>query len=331
MFVERKTQRFLDALRGATGPKIHELTPGEARRFWAVTQAVEVTSLPADIEDLTVPGGPTGTVSIRIVRPPHQPDPLPALVYLHGGGWMVGDRDTHDRLVRDFANGAGVAVVLVDFTRAPEAQYPVALEQAYAATRWVAENGRERNLDPTRIGVGGDDTGGNLAAAVTLLAKERRGPRISVQLLLYPVTDADFETQTYQQFGLGGWLSRDTMKWFWARYLPDESARVRPTASPLRASLDQLDGLPPALVITAENDVVRDEGEAYAQKLSMAGVEVTAVSYLGTIHDFMVLNPLANTPAPRAAIPQACELLRRMLGTGLAAPSPGPTFAGFRG
>jgi acetyl esterase/lipase len=142
-------------------------------------------------------------------------------------------------------------------------------------------------------------------------------------LLLYPVTDADFETQTYHQFGLSGWLTRDTMKWFWARYLPDEAARVRPTASPLRASLDQLDGLPPALVITAENDVLRDEGEAYAQKLSMAGVEVTAVSYLGTIHDFMVLNPLANTPAPRAAIAQTCELLRRMLGTGVAAPSPG--------
>jgi len=331
MFVERKTQRFLDALRGATGPKIHELTPGEARRFWALTQAVEVPSLPADVEDLTIIGGPTGTISIRIVRPPNHPDPLPALLYLHGGGWMLCDRDTHNRLVRDLANGAGVAVVFVDFTRAPEAQYPVALEQAYAATRWAAEQGHLHHLDPTRIGVAGDDTGGNLAAGVTLLAKERRGPQIAVQVLLYPVTNADFETGTYQQFGLNGWPSRDMMKWFWNRYLPDESARARPTASPLRASLDQLDGLPPALVITAENDVLRDEGEAYAQKLSMAGVDVTAVSYLGTIHDFMVLNPLANTPAPKAAIAQACELLRRMLGSGASAATQGPSLLRSRG
>jgi acetyl esterase len=323
MFVERKTQRFLDALRGATGPKLHELTPGEARRFWALTQAVDVVNLSADIEDLTITGGPTGSISLRIVRPEHHSDPLPALVYLHGGGWMLGDRDTHNRLVCDLANGAGVAVVFVDFTRAPEAQYPVALEQAYTATRWVAEQGQQHGLDPGKISVGGDDAGGNLAAGVTLLAKERHTPRISLQLLFNPVTDANFETATYQQFGLGGWPSSDTMKWFWSRYLPDEAARVRPTASPLRASLDQLDGLPPALVITAENDVLRDEGEAYAQKLSMAGVEVTATSYLGTIHDFMVLNPLANTPAPRAAIAQACELLRRVFHTGAAGAVPG--------
>lgn len=329
MFVERTTQRFLDSLRVADRPKIHELTPGDARRVWVATQAVEVARPPADIEDLTIPGGPTGTVSLRIVRPQNQRDPLPALLYFHGGGWVLGDRDTHDRLIRELATGAGVAVVFVDFTRSPEAQYPVAIEQGYAATRWVAEHGREHSLDPNRVAVAGDDTGGNLAAAVTLLAKDRRGPPIAFQLLFYPVTDTDFETSTYQQFGIGGWLTRDAMKWFWSRYLPEESTRVRPTASPLRASLDQLDGLPPALVITAENDVLRDEGEAYAQKLAMAGVEVTAVSYLGTIHDFVVLNPIANTPAPRAAIAQACDFLRRVLGTGSGRPA--PAMAGSRG
>jgi acetyl esterase len=330
MFVERRTQRFLDALRVAGGPKIHELTPGEARRVWAATQAVEVSKLPADIDDRTIPGGPTGTVSLRILRPRDRTHPLPALMYFHGGGWVVGDRDTHDRLIRELANGADVAVVFVDFTRAPEAQYPVAIEQAYSATRWVAEMGREIDLDPTRIAVAGDDAGGNLAAAVTLLAKERRAPQIVAQLLFYPVTDADFDTGSYHQFANDVWLTRETMKWCWSRYLPDESARARPTASPLRGSLDQLDGLPPALVISAENDVLRDEGEAYAQKLGMAGVEVTAVSYLGTIHDFLLLNPIAATPAPRAAIAQACEFLRRVLGTGVADPRQAPALVSAR-
>ena len=318
MFVERRTQRFLDALRVAGGPKIHELSPGEARRVWAGTQAVDVPKLPADIDDRTIPGGPTGTVSLRILRPRDRPQPLPAVIYCHGGGWVVGDRDTHDRLVRELANGADVAIVLVDFTRAPEAQYPVAIEQAYSATRWVAERGHEINIDPTRLAVAGDDTGGTIATAITMLAKDRRGPRLVSQLLFYPVTDTDFDTGSYQQFATGLWLTAETMKWFWSRYLPDESARSRPTASPLRATLDQLDGLPPALVITAENDVLRDEGEAYAQKLTMAGVDVTAVSYLGTIHDFVVLNPITGTPAPRAAIAQACGFLRRTLGTGAA-------------
>lgn len=315
MFVEPNTQRFLEALRALGGPRIHELSPGDARRFFATTQAVNVSRPPTDIDDRTIPGGPTGTVSVRVVRPQGHPEPLPVVLYFHGGGWMLGDRDTHDRLIRELANGAEIALIFVDFTRSPDAQYPVAIEQAYAATKWVAEHGQELNLDPSRLAVAGDDAGGNLAAAVTLLAKDRRGPRITFQLLFYPVTDTDFDTASYDQFGGGPWLTRDAMKWFWKHYLPDEKARVRPTASPLRASLDQLEGLPPALVITAENDVLRDDGEAYAQKLTMAGVEVTAVSYLGTIHDFVVLNSITDAPAARAAIAQACEALRRALGT----------------
>ena len=202
---------------------------------------------------------------------------------------MLGDRDTHDRLIRELATGAGVTVVFVDFTRSPEAQYPVAIEQGYAATRWVAEHGRETQSRPKPGRRSGDDTGGNLAAAIILLAKDRRGPPIAFQLLFYPVTDTDFETSTYQQFGIGGWLTRDAMKWFWSHISRRNRRGFGPQRRPLRASLDQLDGLPPALVITAENNVLRDEGEAYAQKLAMAGVEVTAVSYLGTIHDFIVL------------------------------------------
>jgi acetyl esterase len=249
-------------------------------------------------------------VSIRIVRPKGVTGPLPAVLYFHGGGWILGDKETHDRLVRDLANGARAAVVFVNYTPSPEAHYPVAIEQAYAATTWVAEHGAGVNLDASRLVVAGESVGGNMVAAVTLLAKQRGGPKIHRQAMFYPVTDANFDTPSYQQFADGPWLTREAMKWYWNAYAPDSAVRSEPTASPLRASLEQLAGLPPALLLTDENDVLRDEGEAYAHKLMGAGVRVTATRYLGTIHDFMLLNPIAETPAPRAAIAQAVGILR---------------------
>jgi acetyl esterase len=231
-------------------------------------------------------------------------------MYFHGGGWILGDKETHDRLVREIAHGAQAAVVFVDYARSPEAKYPVAIEQAYLATKKIAEYGASLGIDPSRLAVAGDSVGGNMVAAVTLLAKARGGPQIDFQAMFYPVTNADLDTQTYQRFGADGyWLSREAMRWFWDSYAPT-SVRMEPTASPLQASLDQLRGLPPALVITDENDVLRDEGEAYAHKLMAAGVPVIATRYLGTIHDFMLLNPITHTPAPRAAIAQATDILR---------------------
>ena len=227
------------------------------------------------------------------------------------GAWVLGDKDTHDRLVREIANGANAAVVFVDFTRSPEAKYPVAIEEAYAVTRYMAEHGKTFNLDSSRLAVAGDSVGGNMAAAVTHLAKERRAPNITFQTLFYPVTDANFDTPSYHQFATGHWLTREAMKWFWNHYLPDEAATEQPTASPLQASLEQLRGLPPALVITGEFDVLRDEDEAYAHKLTEAGVHVTAVRYLGTIHDFVMLNAITNTPAARSAIALANDSLQR--------------------
>lgn len=232
-------------------------------------------------------------------------------MYFHGGGWVLGDRETHDRLVREIANGAIAAVVFVDFTRSPEAKYPVAIEEAYAATKYVAENGRSLNLDSSRLAVAGDSVGGNMAAVVTLLAKERGGPKIGFQLLFYPVADANFDTPSYHEFATGHFLTREAMKWFWRHYLPDDAAGKRLTASPLQASVQQLTGLPPALVITGEFDVLRDEGEAYAHKLNEAGVHVTAVRCLGTIHDFVMLNAIAGTPAARSAIALAADNLQR--------------------
>jgi acetyl esterase len=252
-------------------------------------------------------------VSIRIVRPQGVTGTLPVAMYIHGGGWILGDKETHDRLVREIANGAQVAVVFVNYTPSPEARYPVAIEQAYTATKWAAEHGAEARLDPSRLAAVGDSVGGNMVAALTLLAKQRNGPKIAFQVLFYPVTDASFDTPSYREFANGPWLTREAMKWFWDAYAPDERVRAEVTASPLRASLEQLRGLPPALLITNEADVLRDEGEAYAHKLMSAGVRVTAVRYLGAIHDLVLLNPIAETPAPRAAIAQANAMLRQAL------------------
>jgi acetyl esterase len=310
--LELHTQQFVDSLAGA--PPIYMLSPADARSVLVQAQSIPVGKPSAQIEDITLPVGPTGSVPVRIVRPTATAEVLPVVMYFHGGGWILGDRDTHDRLVREIAVGAKAAVVFVDYARAPEARYPIAIEQAYAATRYVADNGASLRVDPLRLAVAGDSVGGNMAAAVTLMAKQRRGPKIAFQVLFYPVTDAGFDTPSYAQFADGPWLTKRAMEWFWDAYLPDPAARKQPTATPLNASPDQLAGLPEALVIVDENDVLRDEGEAYARKLSDAGVRVTSVRYNGTIHDFVMLNALADTPATRGAIEQAVSALKGALG-----------------
>jgi acetyl esterase len=302
--------RFVKRLAAQGGPPLYTLSPAEARAVLAGVQAGEILRFEADSEDCTISGGPTGEIALRIVRPRDLPGPLPVVLYVHGGGWVLGDKVTHDRLVREIATGAQATVVFVDYARSPEAHYPVAVEQAYAATQWVAANGASMNVDPSRLALVGDSVGGNMVAAVTLLAKERGGPRIAFQVLFYPVTDARFDTASYTQFAEGPWLTRKAMEWFWDSYAPDVARRNEPTASPLRASLEQLQGLPPALIITDECDVLRDEGEAYAHKLLEAGVPVTAVRYLGAIHDFVLLNPIVQSLPTRAALAQATAALR---------------------
>lgn len=311
--VEPGSQAFLDALAKAGGPPIYTLAPEAARAVLAGAQAVPVARPDADIQDRTIPVGPLGQVNLRIVRPKGNKARLPAVLYIHGGGWVLGDKETHDRLIREIAVGAGAAVVFVDYHRSPKAQYPVPGEEAYAALAYVAAHADDVNIDPERIAIAGDSVGGALAAAVTLMAKERGGPKLVQQVLFYPVADADFDTGSYIQFAEGPWLTRKAMQWFWDQYLPDRAKRREPTAAPLRATLDQLRGLPPALVITDENDVLRDEGEAYAAKLAAAGVPVVQVRYLGAIHDFVMLNGLAETQPTRGAIAQAIDALKRAL------------------
>jgi len=314
--IEPHTEQWLDKLAAASagGPPLYELSPADARQVLRDVQAsVPVQLQPADIDDRVIDGGPTGQVSIRIVRPAGATGVLPVVFHSHGGGWILGDKDTHERLDRELANAAQAVVVFVDYTPAPDAHYPVQNEQAYAALQWAIANAAQIGADPARVALVGDSVGGNMTAALTLMAKERGGPQIAAQVLFYPVTNASLDTGTYQRYADGPWLTREAMRWFWDSYLPDKERRPEITASPLQATLDQLRGLPPALIINGEHDVLRDEGEAYARKLTQAGVPVTQVRYAGTIHDFVLLNPITDTPAPRAAIAQAASYLRSAL------------------
>jgi acetyl esterase/lipase len=309
--LEPAAQAFVEAT--ADPPYLFELGPIEGRKAVDEVQAGEIAMPDIDEEWVTVSGGPSGEVSVRIVKPAGATGPLPAVLYIHGAGWVFGDAHTHDRLVRELVVGANAAVVFPEYSLSPEAKYPTAIEEVFAVARWVATQGAAKGLDASRLAVAGDSVGGNMAAALTLLAKERGEVTFVAQVLFYPVTNAAFDTPSYDQFATGYFLRRDGMQWFWDQYTTDDRERAEITASPLRASLEQLAGLPPALVITGEADVLRDEGEAYAAKLRAAGVAVTTVRYAGITHDFVMLNALRGTQAAEGAISQAIAALRAAL------------------
>jgi acetyl esterase/lipase len=308
--LEPASQAFVEAT--STPPFIYELTPAEARKVLDDVQAAPIDKLPVEDEWTTVPAE-VGEVDVRIVRPPDAAGSLPVIVYMHGGGWVLGNAGTHDRLVRELVVGTGAAVAFVEYDRSPEVHYPVAIEQGYATAQWIVRNGSEFGLDPERMAVAGESVGGCMTAALALMAKERGDVRFVQQSMWYPVTDAAMDTESYEEFAEGYFLTAKGMAWFWDAYLPDVDRRSEPFASPLRASDEQLDGLPPAFVIVDEADPLRDEGEAYAGRLRGAGVPVTTVRYDGITHDFMMLNPLSETHATRAAIAQAISILRDAL------------------
>ncbi|MBD8192790.1 alpha/beta hydrolase [Pseudomonas fluorescens] len=311
--VEHNTQAFLDVLNAGTGKPMEQLTPKEARAVLTGAQAgVKLTLPKADVSQKTiqVDGKP---LDLTIVRPAGVKGTLPVFMFFHGGGWVLGDYPTHERLVRDLVVGSGAVAVFVNYTPSPEAHYPVAINQAYGATKWVAEHGKEINVDGKRLAVAGNSVGGNMAAVVSLMAKDKGTPAIKFQLLLWPVTDANFETASYNQYAEGHFLTKNMMKWFWGNYTTDANQRAEIYASPLRATTDQLKGLPPALIQTAGADVLRDEGEAYARKLDAAGVPVTAVRYNGMIHDYGLLNVVSQVPAVRSALLQASDELKQHL------------------
>ncbi|MEU9525512.1 alpha/beta hydrolase [Streptomyces sp. NPDC048210] len=298
----------------ANPPYLFELAPADGRKAVDEVQSGDGVAKPEiDEEWITVKGGPTGDVWARIVKPAGATGTLPVILYIHGAGWVFGNAHTHDRLVRELAVGAGAAVVFPEYDLSPEARYPVAIEQNYAVARWIVQDGATKQLDGARLAVAGDSVGGNMTAALTLMAKQRGDVALKHQVLFYPVTDASFDTGSYRQFATGYFLRRDGMQWFWDQYTTDEAERAQITASPLRATTEQLSGLPAALVITGEADVLRDEGEAYADKLREAGVPVTAVRFQGIIHDFVMLDALRGTHAAEAAITMAVQTLRTAL------------------
>jgi acetyl esterase len=308
--LEPASQAFVEAT--AQPPFLYELSPAEARAVLDDVQAAPIEKLPVQERWITVPAD-VGDVPVRIVRPEDAVEPLPVVLYMHGGGWVLGNAGTHDRLVRELAVGARAAIVFVEYDRSPEARYPVAIEQGYATARWIIREGAAYGLDAGRMAVAGDSVGGNMSAALALMAADRGDVRFVHQSMYYPVTDAAMDTGSYAQFAEGYFLTAKTMAWFWDAYVPDIERRAEPYASPLRAREDQLAGLPSAFVIVDEADVLRDEGEAYAARLRKAGVAVTTVRYDGITHDFMMLNPLSDTHATRAAIGQAISVLSEAL------------------
>jgi acetyl esterase len=308
MPLDPQARFVLDQLAAQGGPQLHEMTPSEAR------QAFEAMQLPfpgepvARIEEREIAGA-AGPLRARVYVPDGVSAPAPAVVYFHGGGWVIGSPNTHENLCKALANRARATVVSVDYRLAPEHRFPAAAEDCHAAARTVAERGAEIGVDGTRIAVAGDSAGGNLAAVVALMARDRGGPRLRHQVLIYPVTDADFETPSYRENADGYLLTRDTMRWFWDHYVPDRAARTSPYAAPLRA--EKLVGLPPATVVTAEYDPLRDEGEAYAARLREAGVAVECTRHDGQIHGFVQLLDVFD--AARRAVDRIGEVLRTAL------------------
>jgi acetyl esterase len=291
-------------------PFLYEMGPEAARNLLEELQSAPI-DMPSLNEQWVEVECPLGDVRVRIVRPAGVSDALPAVVYMHGGGWVLGSAATHDRLVRELAVGANAAVAFVEYARSPEARYPVAIEQGYSTAAWIARNGANAGLDSDKIAVAGDSVGGNMAAVLALLAKERGDVRFIHQSMYYPVTDAAMDTASYAEFAEGPYITAKTMEWFWDCYLEHGSQRAEINVSPNRASVDQLRGLPPALLLVDEADVLRDEGEAYAAKLRAAGVPITTARFEGTIHDFMMLNALSDTSSARAAVALATHALRQ--------------------
>ena len=310
--IDRRIKSFLKVLNSGDGPPMEQTKPADARKVLEGAQnSVKTDTSGIDITEKTITQNGV-SVKLFIVRPSGQSGVLPVFMFFHGGGWVLGDFPTHKRFVRDLVVYSGLACVFVEYTRSPEAKYPVALNECFAGTKWVAEHGAEINVDGKRMAVAGNSVGGNLTAAVALMAKVNNLD-LKFQLLFWPVTNAYFETESYNKYATSRFLTKNMMIWFWDNYISKPEHRNEIYASPLKASVERLNGLPPALVQVAENDVLRDEGEAYARKMDEAGVDVTLVRIDGMIHDYGLLNPIATVPAVQSALRAAATELKKAL------------------
>lgn len=303
---------FLTALNSG-GAALETMSDQAARNVLIEAQAsipVDMSGIEESEKSIKADGY---TIKLNLVRPKGATGKLPAFIFIHGGGWILGDYPTHKRMVRDLSVLTGFTGIFVNYTPSPEAKYPQAVNEIYAATKWIAAHGEDINVDENNIAIVGNSVGGNMSAVTTLFAKEHNGPRIKLQVLLWPIVDANFETESYHQFGEDRFLTTSLMKWMYDKYTTDPAQRKEIYASPLQATVDQLKGLPPALIITSENDILRDEAEAYGRKLDEAGVPVTTVRYNGTIHDFGLLNALAEIPQTKAMFLQVAAELKKYL------------------
>ncbi len=296
-----------------TPPLIFQMPPWKGREVLEEAQNAPVCMYPADVRKLDVNTGERGEIPVYILCPEHITSPANVIFYIHGAGWVFGSFNTHEKLVRELSARTDSVVVFPEYSRSPEARYPVAIEQCYNVLCRLSTILRKMDIqmNPCTLTVAGDSVGGNMAIAMTIMAKERKGPYIQKQLLYYPVTNACFCTDSYCQFAEGYYLYREGMKWFWDQYTMSPCDRNEITASPLRANIDQLKGLPDAMILNGEADVLRDEGEAYARKLREAGIDVTAVRFQGMIHDFVMLNALDQTKACRAAMDTSVAWINR--------------------
>ena len=302
MFLDKDVAKFVESIEKSSAKPLYELSPQEAREVLLSAQESKEKNADADVSEISTPLGSGRAMSVQIIKPAKAPDTLPIIYYIHGGGWVMGNEKTHARLIRKLALETKAAVVFPIYENSPEAQYPQTTTDLFAVLQYIAEHAAAYGLDAERLAVAGDSVGGNMALVMAMMAKENKSPKIIFQLLLYPVAGANFETDSYKVFAEGPWLTKKAMKWFWEQYAPNENNRKEISASPINATPDELSSLPPTLVITDENDVLRDEGEALAQKLNYAGTPTASVRVNGTIHDFLMLNALADSLPTKAAL-----------------------------
>ena len=308
----KEIENFLAALQNSDGKPLYEMTPDEAREFLLSVQRQSPVNFEADVTDKTILTESAGEVNIRIVKPLNYDKKLPAIIYTHGGGWVMGCKTVYDSLIKRLSIHSGAAVIFVDYTRAPEAKYPTALNQICGVLEYVCNYPDEFDIDRDNIVIAGDSAGANMTAACALKSKVENLPPVKAQILLYPVTDASMDTKSYDDFKDGPWLTKKAMEYFWHAYLPDKKTGEEIFISPLKAGIEDLKNLPPALIITVENDVLRDEGEEYARKLDEAGVKVSNVRINGTIHDFMMLNALCENIQTKCTFSLVCSYLNKI-------------------
>lgn len=310
MNLDKDVAKFVQTIEKQGAKPLYELTPIEAREVLLKVQAASEILPKADVSEINIPLGGGRNMRVQIIKPLNTEDMLPIVFYLHGGGWVMGDEKTHERLIKEIANQTNAAVVFPVYEPSPEAKYPQTTTDIFTVLQHIVEHATIYGLNSENLVIAGDSVGANMALVMSLKAKENKYPEIKFQILLYPVGGANFETDSYNTYKNGPWLTKKAMQWFWDKYAPEKNKRKEINASPINASLEQLKDLPPTLVITDENDVLRDEGEALAQKLNDAGIKTASIRFNGTIHDFLMLNALADSAPSKAALLLVCATIK---------------------